>query len=198
MRMIFGAIGGIKIGRGNRSTRRKPTPVSLCPPQNPTWQTRSRTPDRSGGKPATNRLSYGAAFFIPISLPPTTCRVTVEVFDPASTRVSFNVTATYSNAFNDSNIDFIFTQSINQSINWCAKFCNLCSDLVSTTWSPSDNTAFHLLDFKYILLSSLVFHCCNFIWCRELKWRVYSLKHIPVSMPLLVESEIVICQLHIL
>jgi hypothetical protein len=23
--------------------------------------TRSRTPDRSGGKPATNRLSYGAA-----------------------------------------------------------------------------------------------------------------------------------------
>jgi hypothetical protein len=25
-------------------------------------QTRSRTPDRSGGKPATNRLSYGAAF----------------------------------------------------------------------------------------------------------------------------------------
>jgi hypothetical protein len=25
--------------------------------------TRFRTPDRSGGKPATNRLSYGAAFF---------------------------------------------------------------------------------------------------------------------------------------
>jgi hypothetical protein len=24
-------------------------------------QTRARTPDRSGGKPATNRLSYGAA-----------------------------------------------------------------------------------------------------------------------------------------
>jgi hypothetical protein len=24
--------------------------------------TRSQTPDRSGGKPATNRLSYGAAF----------------------------------------------------------------------------------------------------------------------------------------
>jgi hypothetical protein len=26
MMMIFGAIGGMKIGRGNRSTRRKPTP----------------------------------------------------------------------------------------------------------------------------------------------------------------------------
>jgi hypothetical protein len=25
-------------------------------------QTRARTPDRRGGKPATNRLSYGAAF----------------------------------------------------------------------------------------------------------------------------------------
>jgi hypothetical protein len=54
----------MKIGRGNRSTRRKPTPVPLCPPQNPTWQNRSRTPDRSDGKPATNRLSYGAAFFL--------------------------------------------------------------------------------------------------------------------------------------
>jgi hypothetical protein len=56
-----GAIGGMKIGRGNRSTRRKPTPAPLRPPQNPTWQTRSRSPDRSGGKPTTNRLSYGAA-----------------------------------------------------------------------------------------------------------------------------------------
>jgi hypothetical protein len=34
-----GAIGGMKIGRGNRSTRRKPTPAPLCPPQNPTQQT---------------------------------------------------------------------------------------------------------------------------------------------------------------
>jgi hypothetical protein len=83
-----GAIGGMKIGRGNRSTRRKRTPAPLCPPQNPTWQTRSGTPDRSGGKPATNSLSYGAAFcFSPISSPLTTRRVTVEVFDPASTRV---------------------------------------------------------------------------------------------------------------
>jgi hypothetical protein len=51
MRMIFGAIGGIKFGKGNRSTRRKPTPAPLCPPQNPTWQTRFRTPDCSGRKP---------------------------------------------------------------------------------------------------------------------------------------------------
>jgi hypothetical protein len=65
MRMIFGAIGGMKIGRGNRSTQRKPTPAPLCPPQNPTWQTPSRTPDRSGGKPATNRLNYGVAFLAP-------------------------------------------------------------------------------------------------------------------------------------
>jgi hypothetical protein len=61
MRMIFGAIGGIKIGRGNRSTRRKPAPVPLCHHKIPHDQTRARTPDRSGGKPATNRLSYGAA-----------------------------------------------------------------------------------------------------------------------------------------
>jgi hypothetical protein len=28
-------IGGMMIGRGNRSTRRKPVPVPLCPPQTP-------------------------------------------------------------------------------------------------------------------------------------------------------------------
>jgi hypothetical protein len=35
-----GAIGGMRIGRGNQSTQRKPVPVPLCPPQMPhalTW-----------------------------------------------------------------------------------------------------------------------------------------------------------------
>jgi hypothetical protein len=38
-----GAISGIKIVRGNRSTRRKPAPAPLCPPQIPYDQTRART-----------------------------------------------------------------------------------------------------------------------------------------------------------
>jgi hypothetical protein len=38
-----GAIGGIKIGRGNRSTRRKPAPAPFCLPQIPLGQTRDRT-----------------------------------------------------------------------------------------------------------------------------------------------------------
>jgi hypothetical protein len=38
-----GAIGGIKIDRGNRSTRRKPAPVPLCPPQIPNDLHRART-----------------------------------------------------------------------------------------------------------------------------------------------------------
>jgi hypothetical protein len=36
----YGAVGEMRIGRENRSTRRKPAPVSLCPPQIPhdlTW-----------------------------------------------------------------------------------------------------------------------------------------------------------------
>jgi hypothetical protein len=37
-----GAIGGMKIGRGNRSTRRKPAPAPLCPPKIPHDQTRAR------------------------------------------------------------------------------------------------------------------------------------------------------------
>jgi hypothetical protein len=38
-----GAIGGIKIGRGNRSTRKKPAPAPLCPPKIPHDQIRART-----------------------------------------------------------------------------------------------------------------------------------------------------------
>jgi hypothetical protein len=30
---VCGAIGGMKTGRGNRCTWRKPAPVPLCPPQ---------------------------------------------------------------------------------------------------------------------------------------------------------------------
>jgi hypothetical protein len=30
-----GEIGGMKIGRGNRSTRRKPAPAPVCPPHIP-------------------------------------------------------------------------------------------------------------------------------------------------------------------
>jgi hypothetical protein len=33
----------------------------FCPLQNPTWPDPGLNPDRRGGKPATNRLSYGAA-----------------------------------------------------------------------------------------------------------------------------------------
>jgi hypothetical protein len=36
-----GEFGGIKIGRGNRSTRREPAPASLCPLQFPLDQTRA-------------------------------------------------------------------------------------------------------------------------------------------------------------
>jgi hypothetical protein len=39
----YEAIGGIKIGRGNRSTRRKPAPAPLCPPQILHDQSSSRT-----------------------------------------------------------------------------------------------------------------------------------------------------------
>jgi hypothetical protein len=38
-----GEFGGMNIGRGNRSTRIKPAPVPLCPPQIPLDQTRART-----------------------------------------------------------------------------------------------------------------------------------------------------------
>jgi hypothetical protein len=55
-----GEFGGMKIGRGNRSTRRKPAQRHFV-------QDKSYLPDpganpaHRGGKPATNRLSYVAA-----------------------------------------------------------------------------------------------------------------------------------------
>jgi hypothetical protein len=39
---VTGAIGGMKIGRGNRSTLRKPALAPLCPPQIPHDQTRAQ------------------------------------------------------------------------------------------------------------------------------------------------------------
>jgi hypothetical protein len=47
-----GAVGEMRIGRGNRSARRKPVPVPVCPPHDLTW---ART------LAATNRLNYVAA-----------------------------------------------------------------------------------------------------------------------------------------
>jgi hypothetical protein len=41
--LVTGAIGWIKIGRGNRSTRKEPAPGPLCPPHISHDQTRART-----------------------------------------------------------------------------------------------------------------------------------------------------------
>jgi hypothetical protein len=61
-----GEIGEI-IGRGNRSTLRKPAPLLLCRPQTPTCCP-DANPGRRGGKTATNRLSYGTAFTLGLPL----------------------------------------------------------------------------------------------------------------------------------
>jgi hypothetical protein len=62
-RMIdeYRAFGGMRIGRGNRNTLRKPVPVLLRPPQIP-HDNLKLNPGRRGEEPATNRLSYGTAF----------------------------------------------------------------------------------------------------------------------------------------
>jgi hypothetical protein len=39
----YGAVGGMKSGRGNCSTRRKPAPMPVCPPQIPHDQTLAQT-----------------------------------------------------------------------------------------------------------------------------------------------------------
>jgi hypothetical protein len=39
----------------------------FCPSQNPTWPDPVLNPGRCGGKPTTNRLSYGAARMFPLA-----------------------------------------------------------------------------------------------------------------------------------
>jgi hypothetical protein len=56
-----GAVGGMRIGRGNRSTRRNPVPVPLCPPQIPhelTWGG-TRAAGDSQSDPAVNLMKTG-------------------------------------------------------------------------------------------------------------------------------------------
>jgi hypothetical protein len=71
-----GEIGGM-IGMGNWSTRRKPTPVPLCQPQNPHAYPDAK-PGRRCGKPATNRLSYGTAC---THIPSLSCIQKAGIFD---------------------------------------------------------------------------------------------------------------------
>jgi hypothetical protein len=47
--------------KGNRSTRRNPTPSAALSTTNPTSPDLASNPGCRGGKPATNRLSYGVA-----------------------------------------------------------------------------------------------------------------------------------------
>jgi hypothetical protein len=57
-----GAVGEMRIGRGNLSTRRKPSPSVTFSTTNPTLKHLGSNSGRRGGKPATNSLSYGTAF----------------------------------------------------------------------------------------------------------------------------------------
>jgi hypothetical protein len=54
-----GIVSGTRIGRGNRSVRRKSCPVTFCPPQ--LSHNMISNPGRHGGKRATSHLSYGTA-----------------------------------------------------------------------------------------------------------------------------------------
>jgi hypothetical protein len=53
--------GGMKTGRGNGRTRRKPAPVPLCPPQIPQDLTRALTRAAAVGSQRLTRLSYDTA-----------------------------------------------------------------------------------------------------------------------------------------
>jgi hypothetical protein len=66
----YGAVGGMRIGRGNRNTRSKPAPVPLCPPKTPTLPDLGLILVHRLWKPANNRLSYVTALIALVSLDP--------------------------------------------------------------------------------------------------------------------------------
>jgi hypothetical protein len=55
-----GEFGGMKNGRGTEVLREN-LPSATLSTINPTWPDPGSNPGRRGGKPATNRLRYGAA-----------------------------------------------------------------------------------------------------------------------------------------
>jgi hypothetical protein len=55
----YGAVGEMRIDWENRSTLRKPAPVTLCPPKIP--QDLGLNPSRRGAKPVNNLMSYNTA-----------------------------------------------------------------------------------------------------------------------------------------
>jgi hypothetical protein len=57
-----GAIGEMKIDRGNRSTRRKPAPAPLCPPQIQHDQTRALTRASAVGSQRLTALAMARPF----------------------------------------------------------------------------------------------------------------------------------------
>jgi hypothetical protein len=74
-----GAVGGMRIGRGNWSTQRKPTPVPLHPPQIPHVLTQAWTQAAVVGSRPTNHLSYGMAFGKHIPVPMNTHAIIEEL-----------------------------------------------------------------------------------------------------------------------
>jgi hypothetical protein len=56
-----GAVGGMRIGRGKPKYSEKTCSSANLYSINPTWLDVGSNPGRAGGKPATNRLSYGTA-----------------------------------------------------------------------------------------------------------------------------------------
>jgi hypothetical protein len=56
-----GEFGGMKIGSRKSKYWEEIYPSSTLSTTNPTWPDPGSNPGRRGGKPATNRLSYGAA-----------------------------------------------------------------------------------------------------------------------------------------
>jgi hypothetical protein len=57
-----GELGGMKIGMGKPKYSEKICSSATLSTTNPTWPDPGSNPGRRGRKPATNRLSYGAAF----------------------------------------------------------------------------------------------------------------------------------------
>jgi hypothetical protein len=52
----------------NRSTRKKSRPSATLSNTNPTWTEPGSSPILLGGRPATNRLSYGTALLLRVNV----------------------------------------------------------------------------------------------------------------------------------
>jgi hypothetical protein len=123
-----GAVGGMRTGRGNRSIRRKPAPVPLCPPQIPHDLTWARTWTSAVGSRRLTAWAMARPFF--------TLKLGTKLFLFVCCMLFYdasNITSYIRIASNDGMIDELERIWKEVVLTWLKCYCNISPEAVKGT-----------------------------------------------------------------